>query len=80
MIFRHPKTDYENKNEESEEQKYDFDSKISFIFVDAADHLICGSMMEGVEEAAAEKNVKIHNGASGKADDTVKALLNGELL
>ena len=44
------------------------------------DHLICGSMMEGVEEAAAEKSVKIHNGASGKADDTVKALLNGELL
>ena len=43
------------------------------------DDLICGGLTEGVEEAAAEKDVKVHSGASGRANDAVNALLNGEL-
>ena len=43
------------------------------------DDLVCGNTMEGVEETSAEKDVKLHAGASGRADDAVKALIKGEL-
>ncbi|MGN0696401.1 MAG: DUF134 domain-containing protein [Oscillospiraceae bacterium] len=43
------------------------------------DALICGGIGGGAQAALAEAGIKLYGGASGSADEAVKALLSGEL-
>lgn len=41
--------------------------------------LICGGIGAGAQNALAEAGIRLYGGASGNADEAVKALLNGTL-
>lgn len=44
-----------------------------------ADVLICGGIGMGAQNALAEAGVKLYGGVQGKADDAVKAFIEGKL-
>lgn len=50
-----------------------------FLSANKVDTLICGGIGGGAQNALAAAGIKLYGGASGSADDAVKALLAGEL-
>ena len=50
-----------------------------FLKENGADVLICGGIGGGAKNALAEAGIKLYGGASGNADEAVKALLAGTL-
>lgn len=51
-----------------------------FLSANHVDTLICGGIGGGAKTALAEAGIKLFGGASGSADDAVKALLSGTLM
>lgn len=50
-----------------------------FLFGNGVDVLICGGIGGGARAALAEAGIRLYPGASGNADDCVRALLDGTL-
>lgn len=50
-----------------------------FLFNNDVDALICGGIGGGAQMALKEAGIKLYGGASGNADEAVKALMNGNL-
>ncbi len=49
------------------------------LFANKVDVLICGGIGGGAQMALAENNIILYGGATGNADEAVKALLDGRL-
>lgn len=50
-----------------------------FLRENGVDTLICGGIGGGAQAALAQAGITLYGGASGAADDAVKALISGEL-
>lgn len=50
-----------------------------FLLENGVDTLICGGIGGGAQNALAEAGIRLYGGASGNADDAVRALIGGTL-
>ena len=59
--------------------KYYGDKSFSEVPFNDVDALICGGIGGGAQMGVASMGIKLYGGVQGKADDAVKALLEGRL-